>query len=86
MQGTDETRIVHESPFTDWFVTQDMPRGVSLCDRNSNEKIVVEPPAEWGRGWRWNLTEDGTGIYFRRNAEPSESGRATEGSEHARDQ
>jgi hypothetical protein len=58
--------IVHHSPFPDWFATQDTSRGVWLCDRTSDRKILVEPPAEWGRHWAWNLTEDGTGIYFRR--------------------
>ncbi len=86
MHGTDDTRIVHESPFADWFATQDIPRGVSMCDRSSDAKITVAPPAEWGRHWSWNVTENGKGIYFRRTAEPGGSGRATEGSEHARDQ
>jgi hypothetical protein len=62
MCGTDETRIIHKSPFADWYATQDMPRGVSIYDRNSDEKTVVEPPAEWGRDWSWSVTEDGTGV------------------------
>ena len=65
---------------------EDVSRGVSLYDRSSDAKITFAPPAEWGRHSSWNLTEDGKGICLRRNAEPGESGRATEGSEHARDQ
>jgi len=62
-----ENYIIHKSPFSDWFATQDTSsRGVWLCDRASDQKVKVEPPAEWGRHWSWNLTEDGTGVYFRR--------------------
>jgi hypothetical protein len=27
-------------------------------------ETVVEPPAEWGQNWCWNVLEDGTGIYM----------------------
>jgi len=60
--------IVHESPFPEWYATQDV-RGVWLCDRTSDQKVKVEPPPEWGRHWSWNLTEDGTGVYFRKTAQ-----------------
>ena len=36
--------------------------------RRATRKVKVEPPAEWGRDWSWNVTEDGTGIYFERTA------------------
>jgi hypothetical protein len=36
---------------------------------------MVEPPAEWGRDWSWNITEDGGGIYFRRTGQ---AGKPTE--------
>jgi hypothetical protein len=39
---------------------------VWLCDKTTEEKVKVEPPAEWGRNWSWNITEDGKGVYFRR--------------------
>jgi hypothetical protein len=63
---TDEDRRIHPSPWPQWFATQDTSRGVLLCDRTSDRKVKVEPPAEWGRNWSWNVTEDGSGIYFRR--------------------
>jgi len=67
MTMTDEDRIVHESPYPAWYATQDTSRGVWLCDRTSDRKVKFEPPAEWGRHWSWNLTEDGSGIYFTRD-------------------
>ena len=60
---TDD-RIIHISPFTDWYASQDVSRGVWLCDKTSDRKVLAEPPAEWGRRWKWNLTEDGRGVYF----------------------
>jgi hypothetical protein len=57
--------ILHQAPFEDWYATQDAVRGVWLCNRADDEKVKVEPPLEWGRKWRWNVVEDGTGIYFR---------------------
>ena len=60
---TDEL-FVHRAPFSDWYATQDGTRGVLLCDKTGNEKVKVEPPSEWGRRWRWNLVEDGSGVYF----------------------
>jgi hypothetical protein len=61
---TDEL-IVHSSPWPEWFATQDVERGVSICDKGSDRRIVIEPPLDWGSHWAWNLTEDGTGVYFR---------------------
>ena len=64
---TDQDRRIHLSPFADWYATQDAPtRCVWLCDKTSDRKVKVEPPTEWGRHWSWNVTEDGRGIYFRR--------------------
>ncbi len=60
---TDEL-VIHKAPWEDWYATQDAVRGVLLCKRGSDEQVKVEPPPEWGRQWRWNLTEDGSGIYF----------------------
>ncbi|MGO9108990.1 MAG: hypothetical protein ACLP9L_07130 [Thermoguttaceae bacterium] len=62
---TDD-RITHRSPFSDWFATQDTSRGVWLCDKASDQKVKVEPLAEWEAHWTWNVSEDGMGIYFRR--------------------
>ena len=58
--------VVHKAPWPDWFVTQDAVRGVLFCNRQSGKQVKVEPPLKWGLGWRWNLTEDGSGIYFRK--------------------
>jgi hypothetical protein len=60
-----DTFVVHKAPWPSWYADQD-GRGVWLHDKASGQKIRVAPPAEWGRGWSWNITEDGTGIYFRR--------------------
>ncbi len=61
---TDEL-VVHSSPWPKWFVTQDVARGVSIYEKHSDRKIVIEPPTEWGSHWAWNVTEDGAGVYFR---------------------
>ena len=66
---TDDRRI-HPSPFPEWFATQDASRGVWLCDKTSDRKVLVEPPAEWGWHWSWNVTEDGKGVYVRRERQP----------------
>ena len=63
----DKERIIHAAPWPEWFATQDTSaRGVWLCDKTSDRKVLVEPPAEWGAEWSWNLTEGGNGIYLRR--------------------
>ena len=63
MTVTDEDRIIRPSPYSQWNAAQD-GRGVWLCDKASDRSVKVEPPAGWGRHWSWNLTEDGSGIYF----------------------
>ena len=64
---TEHDRRIHPSPFREWCATQDASsRGVWICDRTSDKRINAEPPVEWGRHWTWNVTEDGTGIYFKR--------------------
>ena len=57
MFGTER----HESPYADWFATQD-GRGVLVCDRQSDRKTRIEPPEDWGKHWGWNLTQDGKGV------------------------
>ena len=56
---TDEL-IIHKAPWQDWYATQDAVRGVLLCNRAGEGVVKVEPPPEWGRRWRWNVTEDGS--------------------------
>ena len=58
--------IIHRPPWPDWYATQDPVRGVLLCDKQSDGKVRAEPPVEWGSRWRWNLTEDGMGVYLRK--------------------
>ncbi len=60
-----EDLVIHKAPWPDWYVTQAPVRGVLFCNRQGGEQVKVEPPREWGQRWRWNLTEDGSGIYFR---------------------
>lgn len=57
---------VFQSPWPRWYATQDSLAGVAICNKGTDEKVVVEPPPEWGRNWAWNLTENGTGIVMRR--------------------
>ena len=64
---TDQDYRIHPAPFSDWFATQDTSgRGVWIYDRATEEKVKVEPPAEWGHDWSWNITEDGKGVCFMR--------------------
>ena len=51
-------------PWPDPYATQDAVRGVLFCRKDSDETLKVEPPPEWGSRWRWNLVEDGLGVYF----------------------
>ena len=60
-----DTRI-HRSPWPNWFATQGSLASVAICNRDSEEETIVEPPREWGRNWAWNITEDGSGIVMRR--------------------
>ncbi len=61
----DPDTVTHLSPWPEWFATQ-QDRSVCLCDKTSEEKIEVVPPAEWGNAWAWNFTPDETGIVLRR--------------------
>jgi hypothetical protein len=54
-------RIEIESPYTDYYATQN-GRAVEIVDKDTDERRRFEPPAEWGHRWAWNLTEKG--IYF----------------------
>ena len=60
-----DTRI-HKSPWPEWYATQESITGVCIINRATGEKVVVEPPREWGHHWAWNLTEDGSGIVIQR--------------------
>lgn len=66
-QPTEKPDIrLHKSPWPAWLATQESLSGVVICNKNTGEKVVVEPPKEWGRHWAWNLSEDGSGIVIRR--------------------
>jgi hypothetical protein len=68
---TEGDRWMHLSPFREWYATQDASsRGVWICDKASDRKVKVEPPAAWGRHWSWNVTEDGKGVCFKRTDLP----------------
>ena len=58
--------VIHQSPWPDWFATQESRRSVSICDKASDERIEVQPPASWGKKWAWNISEDGTGVTMRK--------------------
>ena len=69
---TEDDRRTHLSPFPEWYATQDASScGVWICDKASDQKVKVEPPADWGRHWSWNVTEDGKGVCFKRTDLPS---------------
>lgn len=59
---------IHESPWPEWFATQESLEGVMICNKLTSEKVLVEPPKEWGRNWAWNFVEDGSGIVIRQTA------------------
>ena len=66
-QPTEEPDVrIHKSPWPEWFATQESLTGVFLVCKTTGEKVLVEPPREWGRNWAWNITEDGLGIVIRR--------------------
>jgi len=62
-----DTRF-QKSPWAGWFATQESLSGVVLCDKESSQRIVVEPPQEWGGKWAWNISPDGSGIVMCRTA------------------
>lgn len=62
---SDANTVIHPSPWPDWLATQE-GRSVWICNKASEERVRVEPPADWGSDWAWNITEDGTGIVMRR--------------------
>lgn len=59
---------IHHSPWPNWFATQDTVRGVRLHDKVSGQQVSFSPPAEWGRHWAWNVSEDGNGIVMVKTA------------------
>ena len=58
--------VTHPSPWPDWFATQENCRSVLICNKASEEKVKVEPPADWGSNWAWNINDTGAGIVMRR--------------------
>ena len=69
----DDEALIHQSPWPEWFATQDSCQGVWICDKTSDQKFQVKPPSEWGTAWAWNITEDGTGIFIKRIHSGSQS-------------
>ena len=61
-EPSDADTVTFASPWPEWFATQESMAGVFVVNKATGEKVVVEPPREWGRHWAWNFTEDGTGI------------------------
>ncbi|MGA2620200.1 MAG: hypothetical protein ABSF26_21485 [Thermoguttaceae bacterium] len=63
---TEEPDIrIHKSPWPEWFATQESLAGVAIVSKATGEKVIVEPPKEWGHDWGWNFTADGSGIVMR---------------------
>ena len=61
--ATDKPEVrLHKSPWSEWYATQESLEGVCIVNKATGEKVVVEPPMEWGHRWVWNFSEDGTGI------------------------
>jgi hypothetical protein len=59
---------IHKSPWPDWYATQFSTKGIIICNRQTAEETLIEPPTEWGRKWAWNFTEDGSGVVLRQTA------------------
>jgi hypothetical protein len=59
---------IHKAPWPDWYATQSSLTSIAICNRQSAEEVLIEPPKEWGHRWSWNFTEDGTGIIIRQTA------------------
>jgi hypothetical protein len=73
LRATEEFRQtpgvrIRKSPWPDWYATQYSLKGVIICNRQTAEEMLVEPPKEWDDHWAWNFTEDGTGIFIRQTA------------------
>ena len=41
----DQDAVTHSSPWPEWFASQHDNRSVWICDKASDQKIKVEPPA-----------------------------------------
>jgi len=54
----------HQVDFETCYVTQ-RGRGVAVIKKGEMEaKELLAPPESWLDTWRWNVLEDGSGIYF----------------------
>ena len=65
MTGRHDDSLIHFRRFPTGTPPRTFPRRMALRQGKRPEGQVV-PPADWGRHWTWNVTEDGTGIYFKR--------------------
>ena len=64
----DNDHRIHPSPFAEWYASQDTSAGgVWLCDKTSDEKVLVRAADRVGAALEWNVTQDGTGIYVKRD-------------------
>jgi hypothetical protein len=66
-QAVEEPAVrIQRSPWPNWFATQGSLAAVVICNKETDEQVVIEPPREWGRNWGWNICEDGLGIVMLR--------------------
>ena len=73
LRAADEPRKpigvrIHKSPWPEWFATQESLDGVMIRNKATSERVLVEPPKEWGSKWAWNFAEDGSGVVIRQTA------------------
>ena len=62
----DHNKRFHFAPFANWYAEQESKDSVTIFDRDSDQSDKVRPPNAWGRNWKWNVSEDGTGIDLHR--------------------
>lgn len=66
-QPTEQPDVrFHKSPWPVWYASQESLTGIVICNKATEERVLVSPPKEWGRHWAWNFAEDGSGIVIRR--------------------
>ena len=61
-----ETMITHTVDFETCYVTQRGGGVIAVRKGKLDAQEVFAPPQEWGDSWRWNVLEDGSGVYLRR--------------------
>jgi hypothetical protein len=61
----DRAIITHKVPddVDGWRASQ-VGRSVIVTEPRTGREFCYRPPRQWGDAWNWNVTSDGSGIYF----------------------